>query len=92
VPQRSSARLGGVAPIEATSGQVQTRHRLSRGGDRALNRALHTIIITRCRQDDATRAYIARRVAEGKTPREARRCLKRYLARRLYRLLEHPPT
>jgi transposase len=86
------ARLGGVAPIEATSGQVQTRHRLSRGGDRALNRALHTIIITRCRQDDATRAYIARRVAEGKTPREARRCLKRYLARRLYRLLEHPPT
>jgi transposase len=86
------ARLGGVAPIEATSGQVQVRHRLSRGGDRGLNRALHTIIITRCRQHDATRAYIARRVAEGKTPREARRCLKRYLARHLYRLLEHPPT
>lgn len=86
------ARLAGTAPIEATSGQVQTRHRLSRGGDRALNRALHTVIVTRCRTHEPTRAYIARRVAQGKTPRDARRCLKRYLARRLYRLLEHPPT
>jgi transposase len=86
------ARLGGVAPLEATSGQTQTRHKLSRGGDRALNRALHTVVITRCRQHEATRAYIARRVAEGKTPREARRCLKRYIARRLYRLLENPPA
>jgi transposase len=86
------ARLAGVAPLEATSGQVQNRHRLSRGGDRALNRALHTVIVTRCRTHEQTRAYIARRVAEGKTPREARRCLKRYLARHLYRLLEHPPT
>ena len=85
------ARLGGVAPIDATSGQSQDRHRLSRGGDRALNRALHTIVITRSRAHEPTRAYIARRVAEGKTPREARRCLKRYIARRLYRLLEHPP-
>jgi transposase len=86
------ARLAGVAPLEATSGQVQTRHRLSRGGDRALNRALHTVIVTRCRTHEQTRAYITRRVAEGKTPREARRCLKRYLARHLYRLLENPPT
>lgn len=86
------ARLGGVAPIEATSGQIQTRHRLSRGGDRALNRALHTIVITRCRHHEPTRAYITRRVAEGKTPREARRCIKRYLARHLYRLLENPPA
>jgi transposase len=85
------ARLGGVAPIDATSGQTQQRHRLSRGGDRALNRALHTVVITRGRSHEATRAYIARRVAEGKTPREARRCLKRYIARRLYRLLEHAP-
>jgi transposase len=85
------ARLAGVAPIEATSGQVQTRHRLSRGGDRALNRALHLVIVTRTRHHQATRAYIAQRVSEGKTPREARRCLKRYLARRLYRLLENPP-
>ena len=61
------ARLAGVAPLPANSGQVQTRHKLSRGGDRALNRALHTVIITRCRNHDQTRAYIARRVAEGKT-------------------------
>jgi transposase len=86
------ARLAGTAPLEATSGQVQTRHRLSRGGDRALNRALHLVIVTRTRCHEPTRSYIARRVAEGKTPREARRCLKRYLARHLYRLLEHPPT
>jgi transposase len=85
------ARLGGVAPIPATSGQEQTRHRLSRGGDRALNRALHLVIITRCRQHPETRAYITRRVAQGKTSREARRCLKRYLARHLYRILENPP-
>ena len=86
------ARLAGAAPIEATSGQRQNRHRLNRGGDRQLNRALHTIVITRLRVDPTTRAYIERRVAQGKTPREARRCLKRYIARRLYRLLEHPPT
>lgn len=86
------ARLAGVAPIDANSGQIQTRHRLSRGGDRALNRALHLVIITRCRDDAKSRAYIARRVSEGKTPREARRCLKRYLARHLFRLLENPPV
>jgi len=86
------ARLAGAAPLEATSGQVQTRHRLSRGGDRALNRALHLVVITRTRCHQPTQAYIARRVAQGKTPREARRCLKRYLARHLYRLMEHPPT
>jgi transposase len=84
------ARLSGVAPVPANSGQIQTRHRLNRGGDRALNRALHLVIITRSRAHQPTRDYIARRVAEGKTPREARRCLKRYLARHLYRLLEHP--
>ena len=84
------ARLGGVAPVPANSGQIQTRHRLNRGGDRALNRALHLVIITRSRAHQPTRDYIARRVADGKTPREARRCLKRYLARHLYRLLEHP--
>lgn len=85
------ARLAGVSPIEATSGQTQTRHRLNRGGDRALNRALHLVIITRSRDHQPTKDYIARRVSEGKTPRDARRCLKRYLARRLYRLLENPP-
>jgi transposase len=85
------ARLAGVAPIEATSGQTQNRHRLNRGGDRQLNRALHQAVGIRCQYDDDTKAYIARRVAEGKTRREARRCLKRYFARRLYRLLENPP-
>jgi transposase len=82
------ARLAGVAPVEATSGQNQTRHRLSRGGDRQLNRALHQAITIRSQYDDRTKAYIARRVSEGRTRREVRRCLKRYLARHLYRVLE----
>jgi len=85
------ARLADVAPIEATSGQTQNRHRLNRGGDRQLNRALHQVIITRTRSDEETQTYIARRTAEGKTKRETRRCLKRYLARHLYRILENPP-
>lgn len=85
------ARLAGVAPIPASSGNT-IRHRLDRGGDRRLNRALHTIIVTRRRTDPATRAYIARRVSEGKTEREAVRCLKRYLARSLYRHMETPPS
>ncbi len=83
------ARLAGVAPIPASSGQTH-RHRLNRGGDRRLNHALHMIAVTRARGHQETRDYIARRVAEGKTPREARRCIKHYLARRLYRLLETP--
>ncbi len=81
------ARLAGVAPIPASSGQT-VRHRLSRGGDRQLNRALHTVILHRRLHDPATKEYIARRTAEGKTSREAVRCLKRYLARHLYRQLE----
>ncbi|HUO70936.1 MAG TPA: IS110 family transposase [Solirubrobacteraceae bacterium] len=84
------ARLAGVAPIPASSGQTQ-RHRLSRGGDRQLNRALHTIVLHRRQHDPATRDYIARRIAEGKTAREATRLLKRYLARHLYRLLQQQP-
>lgn len=84
------ARLGGVAPIEATSGQNQTRHRLCRGGDRQLNRALYLVAITRQRCCPMTQAYIGRRTSEGKTEREAIRCLKRYIARRVWRLLEHP--
>jgi transposase len=82
------ARLAGVAPVPASSGQT-TRHRLSRGGDRQLNRALHTIVLHRRQHDPATRDYIARRIAEGKSRRDATRLLKRYLARHLYRLLEH---
>lgn len=80
------ARLAGTSPIEASSGRI-TRHRLNRGGDRALNRAIHIIATTRMRDDLATRAYLTRRRAEGKTDREIRRCLKRYIARQLYRAL-----
>jgi len=89
------AMLGGAAPIPASSGQT-IRYRLNRAGDRDLNCALHTIVLTRLQHDPATRAYAARRTAEGKTPREIKRCLKRYVARNLFRLLEatgpHPVT
>ncbi len=84
------ARLAGTAPVPDTSGQNQTRHRLNRGGDRQLNWALHMVAVTKQRCDPATKAYIARRIAEGKTQREATRCVKRFLARRVWRLLEHP--
>jgi hypothetical protein len=84
------ARLAGAAPIPACSGQT-IRYRLDRSGDRRLNRALHMILVTRRRTHPATIAYINRRVQEGKSRREATRCLKRYLARSLYRLLENPP-
>jgi len=82
------ARLAGVAPVPASSGQT-SRQRLSRGGDRQLNRALHTIVLHRRQHDPATRDYIARRTVEGKSRREATRLLKRYLARHLYRLLQN---
>ena len=81
------AMLGGVAPIPANSGQVTTHYRLNRSGDRQLNRALHTIVLSRTRWDEHTQAYIKRRTAEGKTQREIKRCLKRYVARELFRLL-----
>jgi transposase len=81
------AMLAGVAPLEASSGRV-VRHRLNRAGDRQLNRALHTIVLVRLRDDPTTRAYAARRAAEGKSAREVRRCLKRAVARQLFRLLE----
>lgn len=85
------AKLGGVAPIEASSGVV-TRHRLNRSGDRQLNRALHTIVMVRMRQDPETKAYAARRLAEGRSVREVKRCLKRYVARQLFRQLEALPS
>jgi transposase len=85
------ARLAGCAPIPASSGQT-IRYRLDRSGDRRLNRALHMILVTRRRAHAPTIAYINRRIQEGKSRREATRCLKRYLARNLYRLLEHAPT
>ena len=88
------AALGGTSPIPASSGQI-IRHRLNRGGDRALNRAIHAIAIVRMRDCPRTRAYLARRTAEGKTRREIRRCLKRHIARELYRQLTqsmNPPA
>ena len=72
------AMLAGVAPIPANSGQTTTRWRLNRHGDRQLNYALHTIALSRIRYDDRTSAYIERRTSQGKTIREARRCLKRW--------------
>ena len=80
------ASLAGVNPIPASSGNT-VRHRINRGGDRRLNRALHMTVVTRMRMDPATRAYVERRTAEGRTLREIRRCLKRYLARQIYRHL-----
>jgi transposase len=81
------AALAGANPIPASSGQV-IRHRLNRGGDRQLNRTLHTIVLARLRDDPQTRAYAARRRTEGKSTREIRRCLKRAVARQLFKLLE----
>jgi transposase len=85
------AMLSGTAPIPVASGRT-SRHRLNRLGDRQLNRALHTIAITRMRSHPPTLDYVARRRAEGKTDREIRRCLKRYLARHLYRTLTSQAT
>lgn len=90
VSEAAFARLAGVAPIPASSGQT-VRYRLDRSGDRRLNRALHQILITRRRTHPPTISYIERRIREGKTRREANRCLKRYLARSLFRLLENGP-
>ncbi|GHB88868.1 hypothetical protein GCM10010306_099900 [Streptomyces umbrinus] len=80
------AALAGVSPIPVSSGNT-TRHRLNRGGDRRLNRALNVISVVRMVHHPHTRAYVDRWRTEGKTDREIRRCLKRYLARRLYRHL-----
>lgn len=81
------ASLAGASPIPASSGMT-VRHRLNRRGDRQLNRALHVVVISRLRHDKATRAYVERRRAEGKSDREIKRCLKRYVARQLFRVLE----
>jgi transposase len=90
-PQRlgseaSFANLCGVSPIEASSGKV-VRHRLNRGGNREANRALYMICLARMRRDPRTQEYVARRTTEGKSKREIIRCLKRYVAREVYRML-----
>lgn len=84
------AHLCGVSPIPASSGKTR-RHRLNRGGDRAANNALYTVVLTRLRLDDRTRAYVARRTGEGLSKREIIRCLQRYVARELYQLLVRLP-
>ena len=84
--EASFAGLRGASPIEASSGKV-VRHRLDRGGNRDANRALHLICVVRMRYDERTRRYVARRTAEGKTKREITRCLKRYVAREVHRVL-----
>jgi transposase len=84
--EASFASLCGVAPIEASSGKV-VRHRLNRGGNREANRALYMVCLSRMRRDTRTQEYVARRTAEGKSKREIIRCLKRYVAREVYRVL-----
>jgi transposase len=85
------ARIDGVAPIPVSSGR-HDRHRLDRGGNRRLNRAPHIIAITRGRIDPETRAYLARKEAEGKNGIDSMRCLKRHLARHYHQLLLRPPA
>ena len=84
--EASFASLCGVAPIAASSGKV-VRHRLNRGGNREANRALYMVCLSRMRRDHRTQEYVARRTAEGKSKREIIRCLKRYVAREVYRVL-----
>ncbi|MGW5200075.1 IS110 family transposase [Streptomyces spiralis] len=85
------AHLAGVAPIPASSDRTH-RHRLNRGGDRAANNALHTIVLTRMRFDERTRDYVERRTKEGLNKKDIMRCLKRFVAREVYRALTSTPT
>ncbi len=89
--EASFAKQTGTAPISCSSGK-RTQHRLNRGGDRQLNHALHIIAITRAQPDPATKEYLARKEAEGKTTKGALRSLKRYLARHFHQLLAEPPA
>ncbi len=82
----SDAHLCGAAPIPASSGKT-VRHRLNRHGDRDANRALYVIAVCRMSRDKRTRAYVERRTKEGKSKKEIIRCLKRYIAREVYRIL-----
>jgi transposase len=84
--EASFAHLCGTAPVPASSGKV-VRHRLNPGGNRDANRALHVVALNRLRRDPRTQDYVARRTAEGKTKKEALRCLKRYIARETYRAI-----
>jgi len=88
--EASFAALAGTTPVDASSGKQQ-RHRLNRGGDRQLNWALHVIALQRIHHHADTAAYYQRLLATGKTAREARRCVKRALARHFYRGLRSTP-
>jgi transposase len=83
------ARTAGSAPIPASSGRTQ-RHRLDRGGNRQLNCALHRLAVNKGQSDPDSAAYLARKQTEGKSRKEALRCLKRHLARRVWKLLQTP--
>lgn len=85
------AKLCGVCPLPASSGKT-SRHRLNRAGDRRANNALFTIVLVRMRHDPATRAYVERRTAEGKSRKEIIRCLKRFVAREIYTAITNPPA
>ena len=90
--EASFAMLCGACPLPASSGKTQ-RHRLNRGGNRQANSALHMIVVCRMRIDQRTRTYVERRTGEGLSKREVMRCLKRYVAREIYRVLTAPsPT
>jgi len=89
--EASFAALCGVSPLEASSGKT-SRRRLNRGGDRQANAALYRIALSRLRFDARTRDYLDRRITEGKTRREAIRCLKRYIARKIHQILTAPPA
>jgi transposase len=84
------ARCNGTAPLPASSGKT-VRHRLNRGGDRQVNNAIHTIAVIRSKHHPATRAYLDRRISEGKTKREALRALKRHISRDLFKRLADVP-
>jgi transposase len=85
------AALCGASPVEASSGKV-TRHRLNSGGDRQANNALWRIVLVRMSSDPRTKAYVARRTLEGKSKKEIIRCLKRHVAREVFRLLTNPTS
>ncbi|MFD6826856.1 transposase [Streptomyces sp. NPDC060085] len=84
--EASFAALCGASPVEPSSGKTR-RRRLNRGGNRQANSALYTIVLTRLRWDTRTRGYIDKRISQGKTRREALRCLKRYVAREIHHLI-----
>ena len=91
VSEAAFAMLCGAAPLPASSGRTH-RHRLNRGGDRQANAALNRIVLCRLYHDPRTRAYVARRTAEGLSKPEIIRCLKRYITREIYTALLNPHT